>query len=234
MTVAAILAGGSGTRMGSAIPKQFIEIEGMPVIMRSIKAFVQNPNTDICVVSVGSQYIDYTKRLISDFFGDGQNIFVIEGGKTRGGTLRGVLDFLKEKNMLENTVILTHDAVRPFITDRIINENIEAAEKYGACNTCVPAVDTVLLSEDGEFISSVPSRAQVFHAQTPQSFNACKLYSLINKTPEDVFEALTDGCSVFTLHGEKVHIVRGESYNIKITYPDDIIRAKGIIEQYFN
>ncbi len=234
MTVAAILAGGSGTRMGTSVPKQFLEIEGIPVIIRSIKAFVNNPNTDICVVSVGKDYIDLTERLIADFFGDTENIYVIEGGKTRGDTLKGVLGFLKERNILENTVILTHDAVRPFITDRIINENIEAAGKYGACNTCVPAVDTVILSEDGEFISSVPARSGVYHAQTPQSFNALRLYELISKTPEDVFDTLTDGCSVFTLHGERVYIVRGESYNIKITYPDDIARAKGIIEQYFN
>ena len=234
MTVAAILAGGSGTRMGSAIPKQFIEIEGIPVIIRSINAFVQNPLTDVCVVSVGADYVDYTKKLIRTFFGETENIYVIVGGKSRGGTLKCVLEFLKEKNMLENTVLLTHDAVRPFINDRIINDNVEAAKKYGACNTCIPAVDTVLLSADGSFISSVPPRAQVFHAQTPQSFDAVRLCSLIEKTPEDVFESLTDGCSVFTLHGEPVFIVRGESYNIKITYPDDIIRAKGIIEQYYN
>ncbi len=234
MTVAAILAGGSGTRMGTTVPKQFLALEGIPVIIRSIRAFVKHPDTDICIVSVGADYIEYTKKLIGEYFGEAEGIYVIEGGSSRGGTLKRVLEFMKENNMLENTVLLTHDAVRPFINDRIISENIEAAKKYGACNTCVPAVDTVLLSSDGGFISSVPPRSQVFHAQTPQSFDAVRLYSLIEKTPEDVFESLTDGCSVFTLHGERVYIVRGESYNIKITYPDDIVRAKGIIEQYYN
>ncbi len=234
MTVAAILAGGSGTRMGLSLPKQFLEIEGMPVIIRSLKAFIDNGNVDACIVSVSSDFIDYTEQLTAKYFPLNNNIFVISGGSTRSGTLKAVLDFLKEKDMLENSVVLTHDAVRPFITDRIINENIEAAKKYGACNTCVSAVDTVLISEDGEFISSVPDRSRVFHAQTPQSFDARKLYELIEKTPADIFEALTDGCSVFTLHKESVYIVKGETYNIKITYPDDLIRAKGIIEQYFN
>ncbi len=234
MNVAAVLAGGQGLRMGTAMPKQYLEILGMPVIIRSIKAFINNPQIDICIVSVGADYISYVKQLLEKHISSCKDIYVIEGGKTRGDTLFSVLDFMKEKNILDGSTVLTHDAVRPFINDRIISENIVAAEKYGACNTCVPAVDTILLSADGEFIESVPDRSTVFHAQTPQSFDARRLYELIEKTPKDVFDALTDGCSVFTFHKEKVHIVKGENFNIKITYPEDITRAENIIKQHFN
>ncbi|MBR3767991.1 MAG: 2-C-methyl-D-erythritol 4-phosphate cytidylyltransferase [Clostridia bacterium] len=234
MIIAAVLAGGSGTRMGTSVPKQFLEIGGEPVIIRSIKAFLKNSEVDKCIVSVSSDYLKFTEELISEFIDSPKDIFVIEGGKTRGDTLFGVLAFMKENDMLTGSIVLTHDAVRPFITDRIINDNIEAAKKYGACNTCVRAVDTVLLSENGEYIDFVPDRNTVFHAQTPQSFDAEKLFALIKNTPKEIFDALTDGCSVFTYHKENVYIVQGENYNIKITYPDDIGRAENIIKQYFN
>lgn len=234
MRVAAILAGGSGLRMGTSVPKQYLEIAGVPVIIRSINAFIKNPLVDMCIVSVGEDYIDYVKKLIEKFIVTDKDILVTEGGKNRGDTLYSVLKAMREKNILEKSTVLTHDAVRPFITDRIIEENIYAAEKYGACNTCIPAVDTILISSDGEFIEAVPDRTTVFHAQTPQSFNAAVLTELIENTPKDVFDTLTDGCSVFTYHKKDVYIVKGENYNIKITYPDDIKRAEDIIKQYFN
>lgn len=234
MTIAAVLAGGSGTRMGTSVPKQFLEIENIPVIIRSINAFLHNENVDACIVSVAADYVDYTGKLIEKHIDTHKDIFVIKGGATRGDTLFGVLEFMKEKGMSEDSIVLTHDAVRPFINDRIIDENIDAAKKYGACNTCIPAVDTILVSEDGSFISNVPDRSTLFHAQTPQSFNAEKLYELIRKMPPDDFRNLTDGCSVFSYYGEKVFLVKGETYNIKITYPDDIITAGNIIRQYYN
>lgn len=234
MVVAAVLAGGSGTRMGTDIPKQFLEAGGVPFIIRSINAFIKHKSVDKCIVSVSASYIEYTKELIARFIETEKEIFVIEGGSTRSETLLNVLRFMKEKNILEDSQVLTHDAVRPFINDRIISENIEAAKKYGACNTSIPAVDTMLFSEDGKFISSVPDRSRLFHAQTPQSFDAKRLYELILSIPYEDFNSLTDGCSVFSYHGEKVFLVRGETYNIKITYPEDINRAENIIKEYFN
>ncbi len=234
MNIAAILAGGSGLRMGTAVPKQFLEIEGVPVIIRSINAFINSGKIDKCIVSVSEDFISYTEELIKKHIDTEKEIFIIRGGKTRGDTLFGVLSFMKEKEFLKGSVVLTHDAVRPFINNRIIEENIAAANEYGACNTAIPAVDTMLLSADGQFIDSVPDRSQLFHAQTPQSFDAERLYALIAKTPRDKFEMMTDGCSVFSYHNEKVFLVKGENYNIKITYPDDLIRAKGIIREYFN
>ena len=207
MVVAAVLAGGSGTRMGTSVPKQFLETGGIPVIIRSIKAFLNVSAVDCCIVSTSEEYIDFTEKLIAQHINTDKAIFVIKGGKTRSDTLLNVLNFMKNRGILEGSTVLTHDAVRPFINDRIILENIEAAQKYGACNTCIPAVDTMLISNDGEFISSVP---------------------------QEDFNLLTDGCSVFTYHSEKVYMVRGENYNIKITFPEDLIRAEGIIKEFFN
>ena len=227
MVYAAVLAGGSGLRMGGSLPKQFLEVAGVPVIVRSISAFLESGSVDRVFVAVSSDYIDYTRELVSKHMADGC-VTVVAGGKNRNETLLNVLRCIE--NISEDDVILTHDAVRPFIDKRIIDENIAAAREYGACNTVVPAVDTILRSTDGHFIESVPVRSEIFHAQTPQSFNVKKLLGLYEKLTPAEAESFTDSCSVFLAAGERVFLVEGSRNNIKLTYPEDMERAENIIK----
>ena len=127
-------------------------------------------------------------------------------------------------------IILTHDAVRPFINKRIIADNIEAARKYGACNTVVPAVDTLVQSADGRFINAIPVRSEFYHGQTPQSFNVRTLLELYENLTEEQFENFTDACSVFVSAGRNVFLVEGDRNNIKLTYPEDMEKAEIIIK----
>ena len=227
MVYAAILAGGSGMRMGGSLPKQFLSVGDIPIIVRSIQAFIDSGSVDRIFVAVSEDYYDYTSELIGKYIGK-KNITVVVGGKNRNGTLLNVLREIG--NIAGDDVILTHDAVRPFIDKRIIDENIKAAIEYGACNTVVPAVDTILRSSDGKFIESVPVRSEIFHAQTPQSFNALKLLELYEKLNDDEMEKFTDSCSVFLAAGERVFLVAGDRNNIKLTYPEDMERAENIIK----
>ena len=107
-------------------------------------------------------------------------------------------------------------------TARLVDRLSPAAELIGACNTVVPAVDTILISEDGAYITSVPDRNLLYHAQTPQSFSAVKLKKLLDRLSLAQLSHMTDGCSVFVACGEPVRLVRGSSENIKITYPSDL------------
>lgn len=227
MVYAAVLAGGSGLRMGGNMPKQFLSVGDKPIIIRSIEAFLESGSVDKVFVAVSSDFLDYTKELIAEYIGE-NDISVVVGGKNRNETLLNVLRSIGEIN--DDDVILTHDAVRPFIDKRIIDENISAAREYGACNTVVPAVDTILRSSDGKFIESVPVRSEIFHAQTPQSFSVKKLLSLYEDLSEDEMETFTDSCSVFLAAGERVFLVTGDRNNIKLTYPEDMERAENIIK----
>ena len=101
-------------------------------------------------------------------------------------------------------------------------ENIDAAKKYGACDTVVPATDTIVESKDGEVISQIPNRATLFQGQTPQSFNAKKLKALYEGLTDEEKDILTDACKIFAMKGEKVYLVEGEVSNMKITYPFDL------------
>ena len=226
MVYAAVLAGGSGLRMGGSLPKQFLEVAGKPIIIRSIQAFIESGSVDKIFVAVSADFSDYTSELITKYLGD-SSVTVVVGGKNRNETLLNVLRSIDD--ISDDDIILTHDAVRPFINKRIIDENISAAREYGACNTVVSAVDTILRSTDGKFIESVPVRSEIFHAQTPQSFGVKKLLSLYENLSDDEMETFTDSCSVFLAAGERVFLVTGDRNNIKLTYPEDMERAENII-----
>ena len=233
MTAAAILSAGRGTRFGSDVPKQFLNINGVPVLVRSVRAFLELDEISLCVVASGADCIDLTEKLLKKHFPDETRLRVITGGDTRGDTLVKILEYLKENCLLDDCILLTHDAVRPFVTKRIIEENISACRKYGACNTCVKTVDTVLHSADGRFLDCALSRSELYNAQTPQTFDAKTLYELISSLSREKFLSLTDGASVFLTAQRPVFIVRGEDFNIKITYRDDLKRGEQILAEHF-
>ena len=130
----------------------------------------------------------------------------------------------------DGSIILTHDSVRPFVTHRIIEDNIEAAKRYGACDTVIPATDTIVESINARTIESIPVRDHYYQGQTPQSFNIKKLFNLINSLTKAESDILTDACKIFTLKDEDVYLVDGEVTNIKITYPYDLKLANTILE----
>ncbi len=231
MVIAAVLGGGRGARMGTEKPKQFLPLGGRPVFLHSLSAFTESGLVDAALLLVPEEYVPFAEEAVRKA-GLSAPVHVLPGGDTRSGSLLKSLEAAKNLWGLENNIILTHDAARPFVTRRMIEENIAAARQYGAVNTCVPATDTVFLSEDGRFISSVPVRKHVYHAQTPQSFRADTLYELIRRLPEGVFDTLTDGCSVFTYFGAPVAMARGSETNLKITYPQDLSHAEEILKQY--
>ena len=231
MVVAAVFAGGRGSRLGGDRPKQFLELGGEPILVRCVRAFAESGLVDLCTVSVPADRLAETEAL-ADRFGlrSRTPVAVIEGGGSRGDTLKKSLAWLRAQGLITaDCILLTHDAVRPFVTRRMIEQNIAAARTHGACNTCVPATDTVFLSEDGRFIDAVPDRRTVFHAQTPQTFRAAELEALAAAVPAADFEALTDGCSIFTYFHKPVALVPGDRDNIKITYPEDLEKARGIL-----
>lgn len=156
---------------------------------------------------------------------------MLEGGATRNETIQNAIDYIdRSGNLDEDTIIVTHDAVRPFVTYRIIKENIEAAQKYGACDTVIPATDTIVESRDGQTISSIPNRAHLYQGQTPQSFKALKLRQLYGRLSDEEKDILTDAAKIFVIKGEPVQLVRGEKSNVKITYPYDLTVAESLLK----
>ncbi len=225
MIYAVIAAGGIGSRMGAQMPKQYIKIGGKTIIEHTAHKFSNAENIDKVIVLCPADWVDYTKELFNN-----TDITVICGGLTRNETLMRAIDYIEETDGLQdNTYIVTHDAVRPFVTEEIIDKNIAAVKKYGATGTVIPAVDTIFQSRKGVIIDSIPDRSELYQAQTPQCFGALKLRELYNSLSDEDKDILTDGCKIYLLKGYDVHLVEGHVSNIKITYPHDLIVAEAIL-----
>ncbi|MBQ9024968.1 MAG: 2-C-methyl-D-erythritol 4-phosphate cytidylyltransferase [Methanobrevibacter sp.] len=233
MIFAAILAGGIGSRMGGTdTPKQFLNLGDKPVIVHTIEKFVINSKFDKILVLSPKSFINHTNNLIVEYFGENSNIVVLEGGQTRNDTLINAIDYINENFEIDDdSIIVTHDSVRPFVTHRIIEDNIKAAKEFGACDTVIPATDTIVESVDSEVITNIPIRDNFYQGQTPQSFKINKLSKLINSLNERETNILTDACKIFVLKNEDVYLVDGEITNIKITYPYDLKLANTILKE---
>ena len=155
---------------------------------------------------------------------------MIEGGSTRNETIMNAIAYIDKMGKLdEDTIIVTHDSVRPFVTYRILEENIRYAREFGACDTVIPATDTIVESKDHQLITSIPDRSTMYQGQTPQSFKAKHLRDLYESLSDTEKEILTDACKILVIKGEQVHLVEGEESNIKITYPYDMRVAEALL-----
>ncbi len=231
MVYGVVLAGGMGNRMGNVEkPKQFLMIGEKPIIIHTVEKFYMNDKFEKILILCPEQWVMYTKNLIRKYLKDDERLVVIAGGSTRNETIMNAVRYIDNQTGVdEETVIVTHDAVRPFVTHRILEENIEMAKRYGACDTVFPATDTIVRSDDNTVITEIPDRSKLYQGQTPQSFNARKLWDLYDSLSDEEKEILTDAAKIFAIRGEKVYLVRGEVYNIKITYPYDLKVAETLL-----
>lgn len=233
MVVAGIVAGGIGSRMGnSSVPKQFLEIGGKPIIIHTIEKFLVSLSVDYIVVGVHADWQDYMEDLLRKYLNANDRIFITTGGSNRNDTIRNIITKADELwGIDEKTIFVTHDAVRPFVSLEIIEENVRMAEKYGVCDTVVSATDTIVRSSNDEYITDIPLRGEMYQGQTPQSFQYGKFKKVYESMTEEELNIVTDACKMFFLRDCKVHLVRGSVLNFKITYPFDFKMAKVMLEE---
>lgn len=230
---AAILAGGSGTRMGNPDkPKQFWEMGDRPVIAHTVEKFCLVSDFERVIVLSPESWINQTRdilgRCMPQFV---DKLVVIAGGAERNDTIMNAIAYIEEEGDLDDeTIIVTHDAVRPFVSSRMIEENIAAARETGACDTVIPATDTIVQSGNGEVIDSIPPRSEYYQGQTPQSFNAKMLKELFLSLTDGERSVLTDACKICVLKGQPVALVRGDVSNMKLTYTNDMRIARAMME----
>ena len=235
MVFGGILAGGTGSRMGNySIPKQFLPLNDKPIIVHVIEKFLVHSEIDKVIVGTNGNWLEYMKDLQKKYFANEENLFVVKGGSDRNSTILAIIEEAKRLGGSAEDIVVTHDSVRPFITMKMISENIEAAEKYGVCDTVIPATDTIVYSENNEYITDIPVRNKVYQGQTPQSFNIGLFEDVYGQMTEEELKIVTDACKMFMLKGHKVHLVEGGVSNMKITYPFDYKMAQIMMEKMSN
>ncbi len=231
MVFGAILAGGVGARMNiSSMPKQFLMLGEKPIIIHTLEKMLLSNKIDKVFVGVHSNWISHTENILKKYIVDTSRVHVVKGGKDRNGTIMNIIGGIEEKyGASDKHIIVTHDAVRPFVTIRILEEHIEMATKYGACDTVIKSTDTIVESKDGKNISDIPDRSILYQGQTPQSFNVALLKRLYQDLNDQERKTLTDACKICVINNIPVALVKGETLNVKITTTADYRVAQAIV-----
>lgn len=225
MIFGAILAGGKGIRMGiSEIPKQFMMLGEKPIIIHALEKFLVLEEINIVYLGIHESWLSYMKDIMNKYIDKNliEKIQIVIGGIDRNETIINIINDIEKKYQItDEDIIVTHDAVRPFIRSQIILDNIEAMKNYDACDTIISAIDTIVVSKDGKTISDIPNRVFMYQGQTPQTFKITKLKKLYFSLNSEEKQILTDACKIFHIKGEKVFMVNGDIANFKITTPTD-------------
>lgn len=227
MNIAVILAGGSGTRFGGERPKQFFMLGGKTALERSIEIFERNEHIDEIAVVIRADYIDEVREMVArNAYGKVRRI--LTGGAERYHSALAAISAYTD----DDDCLFFHDAVRPMVTQRTVNDCAEAIGRYDAVDVGLQTVDTIIrVGEDG-CIAEIPPRRNLRNGQTPQVFRRgviAKAYGIGLKDPAF---ATTDECGVVLKYLPEVpiYVVDGDVRNNKLTYPEDVIFFERLIE----
>ena len=231
MNIAIIFAGGTGQRMNiNAIPKQFLDLHGKPIIIYTLEQFNEHELIDNIIVVCVDGWINYCKDLIQKF-NMHKVVEVIPGGKT--GLLSRFYGVKKASELFpEDSVCLMHDGVRPMVDHKLISMNIESVEKYGSGVTVSPAVETIALkrNDSGNKIGKIIDRKMCQIAKAPQSFRLGDLLRAHQSVIQSGMDDCIDTAYLMQMSGYDIYAVEGSSENIKITTPTDFYTFKTLID----
>lgn len=228
MTTALIFAGGSGTRMNSrARPKQFLQFYGKELIIHTLENFQSHPEVDAIAVVCIADWIPYLRRLLEKFEMSKVRS-VVPGGKTGQESIYNGLCAIK-KFTPDDSAVLVHDGVRPFVSEQLISDCIACVQKNGSAVTVTPAVETIVMQEGGK-ITSITDRSKCFHAKAPQCFLLGELLSAHEKARTEGRTDMIDSASLMKFYGHELYTVAGGFDNIKITTPADFYTFKALYE----
>ena len=224
--IAIILASGTGERFGENIPKQFYQFEGKTLLEHAIDAFEKNKNIDEIILVTNPKFRDLAENILNK--NDYKKITkVLNGGKTRVES-----SYIGTSEAPEEANVLIHDAVRAFVTQKIIDDNIEALKKHEAVGTAIESIDTIIQVDGNNVITAIPPRKFLKRVQTPQSFRA----NLIKKAHElalkDENASFTDDCGLILRYNlAPIHIVDGDEINLKITQKNDLKIIENLLDR---
>lgn len=230
MNIAMIFAAGSGVRMGSGIPKQFLEINGKPILAHTLQIFQWHELIDKIYVSTLEDFIPYVQDIVEQYRFK-KVADVIPGGETAQDSIYNCLKRSAQEDDLDSIVLL-HDGVRPLVSHDTITRNIETAKEKGNAITTTSCYETILISHNGDKVDEVPYRRQMFSGQAPQTFHLgdiIEAHDRIRKRPEG-YTDMVDACTICSTLGIPVNMVEGNRGNIKVTTPEDVYVFRALLQ----
>lgn len=228
MNIALIIAGGVGQRMGQDIPKQFINVDNIPVIVYTMAAFQKHPEIDaieiVCVDGWHEVLYAYAKQ-----FGISKLENVVSGGKNGQDSIRnGLYDIAKRHND-DNDLVLIHDAIRPLLSEEIISDNIRVCKEHGNAITVIPCNAAMLKTYDGILSETQVPRDNLKETQTPQTFFLKDIIAAHKEALEKGIVASVASCTMYIELGRKLYMCKGSEKNIKLTTVEDVEIFKALL-----
>lgn len=234
--VAIILAGGAGTRMGGAMPKQFLSLNDKPVIVHTLERFQNNENIDAILIVCIKDWIEHLKEILDEFKMP-KIKWIVEGGDTSHDSTRNGIFFLKDKLSDDDQVII-HDAARPILPQQAIEEMLRVSHEKGNASLAIPCHETILYTQDGLSGDRQLDRSSIMRIQTPQAYNYRLIRSVYEKAEADGKHDFIYADLVCVHYGERIYFSKGFTNNIKITRKEDIPLCKSLMkfteEELFN
>lgn len=223
-----LLAGGIGKRMGTDIPKQFLEIDGIPIIVYAINNFQRNPQVEKIVIVCLKDWEDYLRQLVREFSLTKVE-WIIEGGTTSHDSIRNGVFFLRDKIDSEDYIIV-HDAVRPILPQKAIDEAIRIAHKYGNASSSIACHPPIVYTED--FISGIQDidREHVMLTASPQIFKYSLALWCYEKAEQENRHDFTFTSSLLIHCNQRVYFAKGTACNIKITQKEDLALFEALLK----
>lgn len=228
MNIALITAGGRGTRMHQVIPKQFTAVHDKPIIVHTMERFENHPAIDAIAVVCLEHWEDilesYAKR-----YNISKLKHIIPGGQVGQESIRNGVTELAKHYSAED-IVLVHDAVRPLIPEDLISNCIATTEEKGNAIACVPCLEALLETHDAQTAQQGQNRDYYMRAQAPQGFRLGDLVRVHREALEKGITNTTASCSLMVEMGEKVHLIEGSNFNLKITFPEDLEIFKALLK----
>ena len=234
MIYAGILAAGKGVRMHRQdLPKPFLLLGEKPIIVHTLEQFFVNQSVGHIVIVVQEDWLQYTEDLLDKYRLTGKACSIISGGANKTESIGFVANFIDQKfGVAEGDVLIAHDAIRPFLTQRLIDDHIAVTRECGAANTAMKMNDSILIT-DGVKLGAVPSHHDMYAEQTPQSYSLVELRELLATADERNLPLIGESefPRMWLNFGYEMGIVYGEYFNMKIINPYDLEVANALLKE---
>lgn len=228
MNIAIILSGGVGSRMGLNIPKQYVVVNGQPIISYCLQTFLCNEHTDAIVIGVADEWKEYVIEQMEKLH-PAKPVFYAAPGETRQYSIFNALRVVKDQGYSDDSFVIIHDAARPLVSDELINRCYEACNRADGSMPVIAVKDTTYYSEDGKSITSLLDRSKLWAGQAPEAFVFGKYLQIHEKMSHEELLKINGSTEIAFKQGLKVEMVEGDPMNFKITTPEDLSNFESIV-----
>ena len=231
MNTVLLMMGGSGTRFGASIPKQYIKVNDRPIFSYILEGYNKLPDVDKIIIVSHADWVDYVEEIAEEIGAD-KLYKVVTGGDTRSESVKNGLICASEYSK-DDDVILIHDATHPYVDQKGTKEVIQAVKEFGGATLASFNYDTVYKMDDDHILTNIESRFNIVAGASPEAFTFRKIYDIYINSSKEELESMTSAGAIALHYGITMKVIKANVINLKITYADDMELFVKLIDNYF-